>query len=558
MRNHLSLNLLLLFALLLSACGPSASTSNLTQSGLATREALLNATVAALNATLTPTITLSPTASLTPTITPTPTQTLTPTITPTPTPDAGAFSHAARILLHEDIVQSEGLAEPYVRKALEAGGYDYETTGGNIGTLKDMLKQHWDLVIIAAEMKANLQGEFFTLMNKHLYDGGALVLETWLLDKIAANEFQYLLASCGLEVAGDFPASIDRGVYWTDPAHPLLNSPNAGINLNDFVKFWEGDLGDLLKPGPGGDGQIIGSTTGSKVSDGVLASCLGGRFILQTFSTHDHPEADMVPLWENYIAYALSSLYEQRMAQQNLPIDPLKAFKDQANIVAYKPPHFKVANYTVTLPYLEVLTLGSVEVTAAINNSNLQRGLVQEDLDLIVMSELDEPYIFDTLTPLLDALWRGSSVVIQLPTLVQTGATWNVQALKNLMDACGVEYAGKYNASMLLPETWLLPDHPLAQTAIPKRVRTADQMGGLLKLLPGSKAELVGGVMLDGEPAGFLVSCFEGRMVWLTINSAQYDPWDMFQLWENSMDYALQNRMAYLASLPTPTPTPKP
>ena len=46
----------------------------------------------------------------------------------------------------------------------------------------------------------------------------------------------------------------------------------------------------------------------AKASDqGVLASCYDGRVIIQTFSDHDYDQADIVPLWENYIHYTLKN-----------------------------------------------------------------------------------------------------------------------------------------------------------------------------------------------------------------------------------------------------------
>jgi len=39
----------------------------------------------------------------------------------------------------------------------------------------------------------------------------------------------------------------------------------------------------------------------------VLATCFEGRVIIQTFSDHDYHQADIIPLWQNYIHYTLKN-----------------------------------------------------------------------------------------------------------------------------------------------------------------------------------------------------------------------------------------------------------
>jgi len=40
---------------------------------------------------------------------------------------------------------------------------------------------------------------------------------------------------------------------------------------------------------------------------GVLYSCIDGRMVLQTFSTHDYADADMQQLWQNYMYNTLQA-----------------------------------------------------------------------------------------------------------------------------------------------------------------------------------------------------------------------------------------------------------
>jgi len=43
---------------------------------------------------------------------------------------------------------------------------------------------------------------------------------------------------------------------------------------------------------------------------GLVAECLDGRMIWQTFSTHDYKDQEMTSLWMNYIYNALQARYE--------------------------------------------------------------------------------------------------------------------------------------------------------------------------------------------------------------------------------------------------------
>jgi hypothetical protein len=52
---------------------------------------------------------------------------------------------------------------------------------------------------------------------------------------------------------------------------------------------------------------MLAGLAAKQTDEGVLASCYSGRVIIQTFSDHDYDQADIVPLWENYIHYTLKN-----------------------------------------------------------------------------------------------------------------------------------------------------------------------------------------------------------------------------------------------------------
>lgn len=80
--------------------------------------------------------------------------------------------------------------------------------------------------------------------------------------------------------------------------------------LIPYDVMWYGDVGDLIKINPGSNGVLLGGTQPKEyASYGLIANCLDGRMIWQTFSTHDYKTQDMINLWQNYITSALKARY---------------------------------------------------------------------------------------------------------------------------------------------------------------------------------------------------------------------------------------------------------
>ncbi len=255
-----------------------------------------------------PTDTTQPTNTSTPTETPVPpTTTPTPTETPipaTPTVDIDATIRSANILLFEDMFFSR-----YIKQAMDEAGYVYTDIGDRIGTFKnEMLSDtQWDLIIAAAEGRGGVEGEFFDYIKLQLDKGASVIMEIWILDWVVGGRIQPILYECGIDFQANWVNPSDRGVYWIDPDHPLANEPNE-VSLKRFVNYWIGDVGDLVELSPGSQAQIIGGTSGdSATRNGLITVCYDGRLILQTFSTHDHPQEEMVNLWQNYIYYAMKN-----------------------------------------------------------------------------------------------------------------------------------------------------------------------------------------------------------------------------------------------------------
>jgi hypothetical protein len=78
--------------------------------------------------------------------------------------------------------------------------------------------------------------------------------------------------------------------------------------LLHYNRYWANQAGDKLMMGAGGDAVMLAGASSSPSSgEGLLATCFDGRVIIQTFSDHDFRQADIIPLWQNYVYYTLKN-----------------------------------------------------------------------------------------------------------------------------------------------------------------------------------------------------------------------------------------------------------
>jgi hypothetical protein len=282
-----------------------------TQTGMAQTVATL--TQAAVNvAQVTPSTWVAPPEpSIGPTQTP---AGLEVTQTRTPVDPDERLLKSARILLFEDMSASRHIR--YVKEALDRAGYFYLDVGSAKGWFKSQLLSpvEWDLVIAAAAARRDFGGEFFGYINDQVARGAGAVIEYYDIDSAPNGKIKPLLDRCGVEFQADWYEPDLRVFYWLDPENPVFNQPNQIPNaLRNAESLWSGDLGDLMqiksKAGqPAGDAVLLAGTNASWKNDhGVLVSCVGGRMILQTFSSHEYAMNDMVMLWQNYVYQTLKN-----------------------------------------------------------------------------------------------------------------------------------------------------------------------------------------------------------------------------------------------------------
>jgi hypothetical protein len=225
----------------------------------------------------------------------------------TPTEDVEARIHSANVLVYEN-TDEYGIGM-WVQDALDGMGIKYTQTGSYSGHFMEYLNsgKKYDLIIVDAEAKDRISGEFWDVINTRLTrDKAALIAEVWYLDTEAGGPIAKILSGCGIRYQKDY--DIADSIYWWDPTHPIFNEPNTVLPLLHYNRYWAGQTGDQIRLGGSGDAILLAGLAAKKSNqEGVLATCYDGRVIIQTFSDHDYDQADILPLWENYIHYTLKN-----------------------------------------------------------------------------------------------------------------------------------------------------------------------------------------------------------------------------------------------------------
>jgi hypothetical protein len=228
-------------------------------------------------------------------------------IQPTPTSDVEARIKSAKILVYEN-TDERGIGM-WVKDALNGMGLNYTDVGSYSGHFMEYLNSGiiYDLVIVDAEDKDIISGEFWDVINTRLArDKVALIAEVWYLERESIGPIGNILEGCGIRYVRPMP--LDDSIYWWTPIHPIFNEPNVVLPLIHYNRYWASGAGDKIELASGGDATLLAGSSASPSNDeGVLASCYQGRVIIQTFSDHDYHQADIIALWQNYIHYTLKN-----------------------------------------------------------------------------------------------------------------------------------------------------------------------------------------------------------------------------------------------------------
>jgi hypothetical protein len=278
--------------------------------------------------TLQPTYTPYPTFTEVPPAAPTnqppPTVQASPTVEVAPTVqqvDIKTKIRSANILVYEDIRGYPALL-PRVKQAIDTmdfSGGKIVQVGDAVGNFMIELNSptKWDLIIVAAEARSGVRGEFWDMILKQVNRNVALVAEVWYIDKTYYDKLDNLMMKCGITLQKNWVRPVNfqplnYSIYWLDSTHPLFSIYNTVPPLITPNIYWMDDAGDIIKLASGsGDAVLLaGLQPNERSSYGVLASCLQGRMIMQTFSTHDYQQSKTVALWQNYIYYTLENHFK--------------------------------------------------------------------------------------------------------------------------------------------------------------------------------------------------------------------------------------------------------
>jgi len=228
-------------------------------------------------------------------------------VPPTATQNVEDLMKSAKILVYENT--DERNIGMWIQDALDGMGLTYTQTGSYSGHFMEYLNSgiKWDLIIVGAEDKDKISGEFWDVINTRLIrDKAALIAEVWYLDTEANGPISKILSGCGIRYQKDY--QLADSIYWWKSDHPVFNEPNTVLPLLHYDRFWANQTGDQIRLGGGGDAVLLAGLAAKPSSqEAVLATCYEGRVIIQTFSDHDYNQADIIPLWQNYIYNTLKN-----------------------------------------------------------------------------------------------------------------------------------------------------------------------------------------------------------------------------------------------------------
>lgn len=318
------ISIVILIALLAGTACNLPLVSNLTSPNLQATQDALNATAMAIGVQQTvmamqqvspPETSPQPTSDSMPTTEP---PTITPTITPTVTTapqDVNSFLQTANVLIYEDVAGTSLI--PDVKRAADGLGMkNYTHVGDDIGKFMQLASgpNNYDLVVVAAETRSIFRGELFDAVISQVNRGASVVIEIWYLDQIINGKAKPLMNQCGVDYYSNWTrgpgySKDDYALLWIEPTSPIFNKPNVVQPLYRIRFYWSGDVGDLMQLTPNSTAhQLAAPVSYTYTRDhGLIYSCIDGRMVLQTFSTHDYADADMQLLWQNYMYNTLQA-----------------------------------------------------------------------------------------------------------------------------------------------------------------------------------------------------------------------------------------------------------
>lgn len=235
-----------------------------------------------------------------------------------PTESFEDWMEDVNILLYDDMLSM--WETQVIENAIDGLGLGRNTTnvGDAMGNFLSEMNSAmvWDLIIVGAESRDSISGEYFDILADQLDRGSSVVIEIWYIDNVASGRIQPLMQRCGITFQDDWQRNPNANlndflVYLLEPGDPMFSQPNSMSMLAPYDIMWVWDIGDFVKLNSGSDAKLLAGAYAQRYSDfGLLAECMDGRMVWQLFSTHDYKTQEMTNLWQNYIYNTLQARYE--------------------------------------------------------------------------------------------------------------------------------------------------------------------------------------------------------------------------------------------------------
>jgi hypothetical protein len=227
----------------------------------------------------------------------------------TPDPKAGMDEKIrnAKVLIFED-TNELGIGQWIEETVRRMGIKNYTQTNDFSGDFMEQLNSptKWDLIIVGAESKTKVQGEFWDAIMERVDKKVAVIAEVWYLDTLGGGRIKAFTSECGVGYASNY--DLAESIYWWDIESPVFTTPNIVDPLIHYNRYWTAQCGDKMRITGGGDAQMLaGYRLKPDSRGGFIAACMEGRTIIQSFSNHDYHEDQIKDLWENYITYTLTN-----------------------------------------------------------------------------------------------------------------------------------------------------------------------------------------------------------------------------------------------------------
>jgi hypothetical protein len=210
-----------------------------------------------------------------------------------------------------------------IQTAIDGLGLGRNVTHVN-DAIGDFIKEmnsamNWDLIIVGSEFRSQVQGEVFDILVGPIDRGSAVIIETWYIDQVYNGRIRPVMQRCGIAFHQDWWRNTNYRqsdlnnyfVYLLEPNDPVFSSPNIIGPLSPYGVRWVEDVGDTVETIPGSGAVLLAGRLPKEYNSyGLIAKCLEGRLIWQTFSTHDYKDQEMINLWQNYIYNTLKARYD--------------------------------------------------------------------------------------------------------------------------------------------------------------------------------------------------------------------------------------------------------